>query len=310
VKIGSFLSKESYIAVNKATKALGVTMTWHIPIKMKLNELWTSDHSNVAHLEEFVKHFNREFGYVNNENKEEFLAFVQKRGEEITQKLLENKISVTTTLWLMESFPQQREDLKANLTNLPLEYVNPGLLEGTFIAKGALGWLPAVNRYKPHAHMSDEEEIDNRAYWETYTKANQALLRILNENGVTIIAGTDANIPTVVPAFSLHEEFESMNRAGMSPSQILRAATYHPAKWMKKKRGKIENGFEADLVLLNANPLENIKNTRSIETVIQGDRIFYRSQLDQMLELVKEANNKSRKESIDLYLTAHSQNHN
>ena len=203
----------------------------------------------------------------------------------------------------MESFARQRSDIESELANVPLKYVNPGLLEGSFIAKGALGWLPTVNRYKPSKKLSEEEFFNDQAYWRTYATANQMLLRIFNENGVSIIAGTDANVPTAVPGFSLHREFVSMSQQGMSAGQILRSATAIPAEWMKKNTGKIKVGYNSDLVLLNANPLEDIQNTTKIETVILGDKIFYRNQLYEMLEAVENANNETRKERIDQYLT-------
>ncbi|MEL7118207.1 MAG: amidohydrolase family protein [Bacteroidota bacterium] len=303
VKIGTFLSEECYIAINKAAEDLDWLVTGHIPLRMDLENVWASNQTNIAHIEEFVKHLNREFGYVHKDNKDEFLAHVEKRGEEIAQKLVASNISVTTTLWLMESFARQRKDIEAELASVQLKYANPGLLEGSFIAKGALGWLPNVNRYKPSSKLSEEEFFNDQAYWKTYAKANQMLVRIFNEYSVEIIAGTDANVPTAVPGFSFHNELVSMSQQGMSPSQVLRSATFKPAQWMKKNCGKIERGYVADLVLLNANPLEDIRNTTKIETVILGDKIFYRDQLDEMLEAVENANNETRRVRIDQYLS-------
>jgi imidazolonepropionase-like amidohydrolase len=121
------------------------------------------------------------------------------------------------------------------------------------------------------------------------------------KNGVTLLAGTDANVPTAVPGFSMHDELQSLTKAGMTPSQALLAATATPAKWMKVKSGKVVQGYNADLVLLDANPLIDIKNTKTINTVISNGRLIPRQQLDQMLSEVKTVNDQSRKTDIDQF---------
>ena len=90
------------------------------------------------------------------------------------------------------------------------------------------------------------------------------------------MAGTDAPLPLVMPGFSLHQELEVLVKAGLTPFEALRAATLIPAQYFKldDKLGKIEEQMWADLVLLSKNPLEDIRNTRSIEAVIK-DGIFY-----------------------------------
>lgn len=274
IKIGTFLNEETYNVVNIAAKELEMSVVGHIPLNMPMDRLWTSNQTDVVHIEEFVKHFNREFGYVKDQNKEEFLAFVEKRGEEVAQKLVESEIVVTTTLWLTESFIRLKSQMHETLESVQLEYVNPGLVEGTFLTSRALGWLPKVNPYRLPSKLTEEQKINHLAYFDTYAKANQILLRIFNENGVTLMAGTDTNLPVLVPGFALHDELLSMQQAGMTPSQILRAATTVPAEWMNLNSGKIEEGFQAELVLLNQNPLENIANTKSIETVILRDKII------------------------------------
>ncbi|MEM6264012.1 MAG: amidohydrolase family protein [Bacteroidota bacterium] len=305
VKIGSFLDEENYLAVNASAKELGMPVIGHFPLATRLDKLWTSNQTEVSHLEEFVKQLNREFGRVNSQNKEAFLKLVAQRAPQIAQKLVELDISVVTTLWLMESIPRQMGDIHDILEEVPLEYVNPGIAEGSFIAKGALGWLPEVNRYLTLSDEDETERAEDLAYFDTYVKANQLLLRLFHENGVTIMAGTDANVSAAVPGFSLHAELTSMNRCGMQPSDILRSATSIPAQRMNMNRGIVAKGFEADLVLLDQNPLEDISNTQSVTTVIRKDKIYDREDLNEMLTAVKEVNDQSRTQDISQYELKH-----
>ena len=116
--------------------------------------------------------------------------------------------------------------------------------------------------------------------------------------GVTMFAGTDANVPVMVPGFSLHDEMQAMQAAGMTPAQVLASSTRLPAQWMGRKAGQISEGFEADLVLVRNNPLEDIAAAEDVETVFSNGHVLTRPQIDDLLTTVKEANEESRQRSI------------
>ena len=88
----------------------------------------------------------------------------------------------------------------------------------------------------------------------------------------------------------------------MTNSQALLSATAVPSDWIKIKSGKILPNFRADLIVLNKNPLDNIENTKTIETVILNGKVFNRSQLDTILNAIKEANNRSRNKEISSFI--------
>ncbi len=96
------------------------------------------------------------------------------------------------------------------------------------------------------------------------------LVSAMQEAGVPIGAGTDTPIAQAIPGYSLHTELERLVAAGLSPSEALRAATQRPAEFLGRETqtGQIAVGMDADLVLLGANPLEAIANTREVELVI------------------------------------------
>ncbi|MEM6766469.1 MAG: amidohydrolase family protein [Bacteroidota bacterium] len=290
VKVGTFLNKESYVAINEAAAEKGIPVIGHIPLDITLEDLWNSNQTGVAHIEEFVKHINKEFGWYSSETAEEFLTLVESRSDEIANRLIERNISVTPTLWLMESFPKQKFTLRTALGQIRLSYANAGVVEGTPMAKRAIGWVPGRNTYERQDVTDPERKKGILIYWETYAEACRILLRVMAEKGVHIMAGTDANVPIAVPGFSLHDELVSMNNAGMTPSQVLRSTTINPANWLDLKSGKILPDFRADLVLLENNPLENIAYTTSIKAVFANGAYFDREMLDAMLESVKQAN--------------------
>ncbi|MFM8289894.1 MAG: amidohydrolase family protein [Planctomycetaceae bacterium] len=100
----------------------------------------------------------------------------------------------------------------------------------------------------------------------------QALTGKMHKAGVTILAGTDTPEPNVPPGFSLHQELEFLVQSGLTPAEVLRAATWNNARAVQQQEhlGSVAEGKLADLVLLTKDPLEDIRNTRSIARVIRG----------------------------------------
>jgi imidazolonepropionase-like amidohydrolase len=115
------------------------------------------------------------------------------------------------------------------------------------------------------------------------------LVSLMTRTNVDVLAGTDTGEPYTIPGATLHDELEELVAAGMEPHQALRAATLAPARFLgwDEAMGTIEKGKVADLVLLNANPLQDIRNTRRIEAVVSRGKYYSRKNLDAILAAVK-----------------------
>jgi len=155
----------------------------------------------------------------------------------------------------------------------------------SFIANYVSPENPAAIAQKPQYKLMPDSVIDN---WKSSKKRFQnnknyskdkvdkfmsirlAFLREYIKAGGKVLSGSDAPQVFNVPGDSLHDEMEWMHTAGMSPIEIFRSTTIEPAKYFKRadEFGSIELGKSADLVLLNANPLKDISNTREIEGVM------------------------------------------
>ena len=114
-------------------------------------------------------------------------------------------------------------------------------------------------------------------------------VRLLKEAGVMLLAATDVGVPLQVPGISLHVELERLVEAGLSPLEALQTATLNPARVLEMvdSLGSIGPGKLADLVLLDANPLEDIRNTQKIRAVVADGRLYRRADLDQLLAGIK-----------------------
>ncbi len=294
IKIYTFINDNDYWRLLEAAKKIGMSIVGHSPIGLTLDQLWQSDQQSLAHVEELVKALNREFGGYNTPNADDFLRFVERRSDEIAKHMAAKNMAVVSTLWLMESFAKQKAELDQILKSVQLQYVNPGISEGSVLADRVMGWLPGHNIYRLTDEHNHQQLLENTLYWQTYAEANRLLTKALTKQGIKVMAGTDANVPVAVPGFSLHQELQSMVSSGLTNAQALRSATSIPAEFMNIKSGKILPDYRADLVLLKANPLENIANTTEIESVIADGRYYAQSDLDEMLNAVKKANDQSR----------------
>jgi hypothetical protein len=125
-----------------------------------------------------------------------------------------------------------------------------------------------------------------------YFARNLQIVGALHHAGVPFMAGTDSAPGVyIMPGFSLHDELANFVEAGFTPMESLQTATSNPAKFlgMQASLGSVESGKIADLVLLTANPLEDIRNTQKISVVLAHGRLFDRAALDQILMQVEAA---------------------
>jgi imidazolonepropionase-like amidohydrolase len=135
--------------------------------------------------------------------------------------------------------------------------------------------LPGLQLEFPN--IGANEENFNRAQWIT---------RLFKKNKLLVLAGTDAPNPGTAYGASLHQELELLVRCGFSPAEALNAATALPAKiFGLTDRGRIAKGLRADLLLVEGNPLANIKDTRRIVGIwkegVELDRTSYREKIAQ-----------------------------
>lgn len=199
--------------------------------------------------------------------------------------------------------------IPANVTSAPnyranLDLQNPrcqALVAA--LAKHQVAVDPTLVVYRNMISLHDLPEVQNhpdcklapasmRGYWEKFRETHplseaSRLLRqqefnrlleltgILFRAGVPLLAGTDAPEPFVTPGFSLHQELELLVASDLPPAAVLQAATLNNAKILHQadKLGRIEPGMLADLVVLRADPLADIRNTRQIEMILRGGQV-------------------------------------
>ncbi len=184
-----------------------------------------------------------------------WFEYVDLKSHEISsliQTLKSNNTSVDPTLIVFHAtFFGNKTEYTSNemLDELPAELVDNWKTVFNF----NMGWT--------ERHFSEAQL--------TWPKVQQ-FVKMLHNGGVLLTAGTDANNPWIVPGDSFHKELALLKDCGLTNADVLKIATLNGARLLEidNRTGTIEEGKEADLVLLNSNPLNNIRNSSDISMVL------------------------------------------
>ena len=153
------------------------------------------------------------------------------------------------------------------------KYIYPGMWQ-TWEPKGG------------HTHPIFSDDVMKRL--ELVHETTAAMVKLMQSGGVGLLAGSDSSALNdyTFPGWSLHQELELLVESGLSPMEALQTATRNPAQFLGELRsnGTVEEGKTANLVLLTANPLEDIRNAQKIDTVVLKGKLLTRLDLDKLLE--------------------------
>jgi imidazolonepropionase-like amidohydrolase len=187
----------------------------------------------------------------------EYVDFDGPEIEEMIRVMKENDVSVDPTLVLFHSVFFADEDIYQN--NPALQYVPDVMIENWKTFNFNLGW-------------SEEDYERAKAAWGKVEEFTQ----LLHNSGIMLTAGTDANNPWIPAGESFHRELELLAASGISKSDVLKIATVNGARLLNTdhRTGTVQEGKEADLVILKKNPLDDISHTRDIDLVLMNGRVF------------------------------------
>ncbi|MDB5579226.1 MAG: hypothetical protein JWR80_4402 [Bradyrhizobium sp.] len=143
-------------------------------------------------------------------------------------------------------------------------------------------WADLADRFSAQATPAD------RASLEEFWKLQLRLLRLFNESSTMMVAGSDTGGQWDIAGFSLHQDFDLLAAGGISPLKVLQMTTLNAAKFLGREdvMGSVAAGKDADLVLLDGNPISSVSNLHRIAGVVRFGKFYSRADLDALLEKV------------------------
>jgi len=279
IKVQSVISHDAYLAAAAEAHKQGLPIVGHVPDKVRIEEVVEAGQKSIEHLMGIFEGCSTEEGkFIKGEGNLKLLLTTQdqQRCDTLIQLLAQNQTwQVPTLAWQRGGTFLDQRDLK----HQPLDKYVP------------VYWRDVTWR-RFSDEMMPELLRDPLALRQQYFTRNLQMVGALHHAGVPFMAGTDAAPGVyIMPGFSLHDELANFVEAGFTPMESLQTATSNPAKFlgMEVSFGSVETGKIADLVLLSANPLDDIRNTQKINVVIAHGRLFDRAALDQILMKVEAA---------------------
>jgi imidazolonepropionase-like amidohydrolase len=279
IKLQSLIPRDAVFAIADEAKKRGITFVGHVPDSVRASEMSNAGQKSFEHLigifegaspleDEFIKGAKSESKFLS--------TYDPVRAEKLFALLARNQTwQCPTLVW----------ERGGNLIE-----------ERDFAHDARAKYVPAYWKNVTWKRFTDQVEhefnADDLATRKQFVEKELEVVGEMHRAGVPFLAGTDTPPGVYIfPGFSLHEELQRFVAAGFTPLEALQTATLNPARFlgMESLMGSIERGNFADMVLLDANPLDDIRNTQKIAGVVANGRYFSRADLDKMLAGVEAA---------------------
>jgi imidazolonepropionase-like amidohydrolase len=277
IKLQSLIPREAVFAIAEEAKKQEIAFEGHVPDAVRASEMSAAGMKSFEHLigifegsspaeEDFLK---------GNKTEGRFLAtYDPERAASLAEILGKNQT------WQCPTLVWER---------------GGNLIDASDFSKDTrVKYVPRSWKNKTWKRFTDEITqgygADDLATRKKFVEKELEVVGILHKTGVPFLADTPAGVH-IFPGYSLHEELQRFVAAGFTPLEALQTATINPARFfgMEDQAGTVEKGKFADLVLLSANPLEDIANTQKIAGVIVNGQYFRRAELDKILGRVETA---------------------
>lgn len=282
VKVLSTLSRDAYVSLAQRARVTRTPFAGHLPEAVTVTQAIDARQKSLEHLfgialacssEEPTLREARSLAIDNHDNAE--LARIRERTYETFSKARATELFGRMARFDVWQTPTLT--LRRRLALMGLEELVGDPHAKQIPAEVLATWEDPRNDLKKAS--PEQMERFRRDY-----EFHRELVLLMQRSGVGLLAGTDTGDPYVLPGYALHDELRLLVEAGLSPAQALRTATINPARYFGAEglSGSIARGRRADLLMVDANPLDDIRNANRISAVIVRGRLLNRKQLDQL----------------------------
>jgi imidazolonepropionase-like amidohydrolase len=273
IKIQSLVPRDAYFAIADEAKKRKIVFAGHVPDQIRAVEASNAGQKSFEHLiGVFEGSSTAEDALLEGKKgPEKFLATYDSKKEAALIALLAKNQTwqCPTLLWELGGWLVDVFDISQYME---IRYAPDSWRDKTW---------PRFKADMTKSYITDPLDVRKK-----FVEHELGIVKRLRKAGVPFLAGTDTPAGVgIVPGWSLHRELERFVAAGFTPLEALQTATVNPAKFLDRAKdfGTVEKGKMADLVLLDANPLDDIANTRKIAAVVSNGRYLSRGDLDKIL---------------------------
>lgn len=279
IKIHPGLDADEFGAIADTANELGIPFAGHVPTAVGLNNALASGMATIDHLDGYLAALmpadsDASGGYGG------FFDVL------LADQLAEERIAELAT-----------RTAAAGTWNVPTESLFEHRVSA--VSAGELGSLPEM-RYMPRSTVQQwaaaKQRVENergfdREVAQQAIRIRRMLIKALQDAGAGLLLGSDAPQVFNVPGFSVHHELRFMVESGLTPFEAISTGTTAVADFLGSNTGSIEVGRDADLVLLDSNPLADITNTRRVHGVMLHGRWYSSTELKERLDPYRTQNN-------------------
>jgi imidazolonepropionase-like amidohydrolase len=270
LKLHPGLNLETFPAIASTANEVGIPFAGHVSWAVGVWRAIEAGYSSIDHLDGFVEALVPGIETVTEQEAGLFGMFIGDRADvsripSLMKALKEKNIWVVPTQSLAERWFAPTYDAESFRNDPHSKYMNPKVVDQWIISKKSLQANPNYDAAKI----------------EKLIKLRRQLILECQQNGVGLLLGCDAPQVFNVPGFSTHNELAYLVGSGLTPFQALRTGTVNVASYLKlADSGVIKPGAVADLVLINGNPLQDIRQTQNIQGVVVNGRWLSKSEID------------------------------
>jgi imidazolonepropionase-like amidohydrolase len=276
------LSRDAYFAVAEEAKKDGITFVGHIPTAVTASEASAAGQKSIEHI--IYSSLALDCSSEDAELRQRLLEAAAKRDR--SDAAVYDEADKTFS-------PEKAAALWATF-NRNGTWVTPTLYSISIVAHSTqqspddplLAYVPLAlqKEWRPTGPPS-QKELADAAWWQRQHENDRKLTGEMHRAGVRLLAGSDSLDRYVFPGSGLHYELRELVEAGLTPQETLQTATINPAEFFgRKDTGMIAAGHRADMVLLDADPSQDIANTQKISGVVLDGQFLQRKDLDALLE--------------------------
>jgi hypothetical protein len=263
IKMHGDLSRDAYARLNAVARREGIRVIGHAPRNLGVDALFAERQYALVHAEEFLYD-------TLNRSRDVDLPLFEPRIPELTRRMVDARIWLMPTLTAYKNIGLMAANLDRVLARPEMRYLPEAV---------RTSWGPARNPYTQRFGPDKAAGIFRRV------ALQQKLVRQLDSAGVRLLLGTDGFNTGTVPGWSAHDELSELVAAGLTPYHALRAATANANEFLGATPciGLVRTGCVADLLLLEASPLLDVRNARRAAGVMLRGRWLSREALDELL---------------------------